>query len=1124
MRGLTKDYWRRFQTADGKFDGVRFEDMVAGLLPKLFPGEWQRTQYSWDGKKDFFQQHGGVRRWAECKAYRNSISINVLSPTLVMALIDDAQVIIFFSYSPLNDNARWYLAQFAHQTSRTIYVYDDKILEKAICEHLDIGESFRRADTAHEPGPREISVSVRLSQDPDVEHRAASALEDSARDFHIAVLSTFCLDVLVQNEWSDSAGVAGHLALQAADMHEHFWLLNRDISDLDYRVPFNLQPGQSFFQRFHLRARHAGRLPPPRITALFDGDKDARSLLLPRIDVSALLAVPLIGERQHRALNSFRHLVDRRDQPIFCHVYGASGTGKTRLIREFRDELLGHGFTVFTFNGEDELNSSFDQVVRRLVSAITKLPLLEQVNAPEDLRPAPHGDAANGPLLDLLYGRHAKPSDNPEPSARIVLQLILDRKVALVVDNIQYFDAATIFLFNLAVTETAGASARNAWIFGLNTDLSSSELPATKLSSRLLSLAAETPQTVLAVHVEGFTETDARLYLDQALGSPPANADASFTQTYPETTRRILELVGPQPLFLEQTLRFAEDRGCLALHLGRLQVIEPDLFHAVLQGLPRKIETLIERRWEVLRPRLTVAEVDLVESVAQLICLPATLAQKLDASWDNIQHLVRLGVLKLTESNEVGFHHRQHYLYFSAHYREVRPTLARRLLTALEDGGYAAAYPLQCAVLRDSVDALGSAETRAIASLVVARTVVGAALQHTASRLLQIFNRPASGLDAATELRAVTAVCEDLKRYSSFDVAADAFARASNARAAREARYHVAGEAYHEFVRGHANSFFALHRDHEVHELLFRTLQEMGRFRFASERGRAAARGALLNRLCVSAKTIHDLRHAEECARESLDIAERIGDVQLAYKSYIDWGYVYHGFGVDNSRLQEKWTAALAIFDRARAAGAELQEEKTSAQLHRGALLVLDRKYDEARACVDDGIAMARRAMSPFHEVKLLLLRTVIELTANSNPSVATLHRWVDMAEDRSIVARANRSFWAVFYTRAKVHQAQGNDAAAAECLRQALRQLLRLLPDPRMEERHEPFFEDVAVQLRRLGSPLNPEAFALLRNGRIRARVAGITNLPPDSFASWLRDYRPTATFHDGRYNLPVP
>ncbi len=1124
MRRLTKEYWRGFQTADGKFDGIRFEDMVAELLPKLFPGSWQRTQYSWDGKKDFFQQQDGIRRWAECKAYRESISINVISPTLVMALIDNANVIIFFSYSRLNDNARWYLAQFGNQTSRTIYVYDNKVLEAAICRYLAIAESFLSVAHAEEPRAQELVVSARLSQDPDVEHRATSALEDSPRDFHISVLSTFCIDVLVQNEDADPEGIAGRIELQAADMLDHFWLLNRDVSRLGYTVPFILHAGQAFFQRFYLRARHAGRLRPPQISAHFEGGAETQSLRLAPIEVSALLAVPLIGERQHRALNSFRYLVDRRDKPVFCHVYGASGTGKTRMIREFRDELLGQGFTVFAFNGEDERNSSFDLIVRRLVSAITKLPLLEQVNAPEDLRPAPHGDPASRPLLDLLYNRSAKPSDYPERSARIVLQLIVDRKVAVVVDNIQYFDAATLLLFNLALTETAGTPARNAWVFGLNTDLSSSELPATKLTSRMQALAAETPDSVLAVHIEGFTETDAKLYLDQALGSFPASTTESFTRTYPETTTRILELVGHKPLFLEQTLRFAEDCGCLTLHLGHLQVSDPNRFHVILHGLPRKIEALIEKRWEVLRPRLSPAAVELIESLAQLICMPATLARQLDASWDEIQHLVRLGLLKLTESNDVGFHHRQHYLYFSARYREAKPDLALRLVRALAAGGYESAYPLQCAVLRHSIDALDAPETKAVADLIVARTVVGAALQHTSSRLLQIFNRPESGLDADTELRVVTVICEDLKRYSSFDVAADAFAHASAVRATREARYHQAGEAYHEFVRGHANSFFALHRDHEVHDLLTRTLRGTKRFSFANDRARAAARGALLNRLCVAAKTIHDLHHAEECARESLEIAQRIGDAQLAYKNYIDWGYLYHGFGAGNATLVEKWGAALTIFEREREAGAEMLEERTSAKLHRSALLVLEQKFDEARVCVEDGIAISRRVMSPFHEVKLLLLRTVIELASNAQLPAANLHRWVDAAEDRAIVARANRSFWAVFYTRAKIHQAQGNSAAAVECLMEALRQLLRILPDARMEERHEPFFEDLALQLRRLGAPLTAERFALVRNDRIRAQITGIMTMSPDSFQSWLVAYRPSATFHDGRYNLPVP
>src|SRR5436853_1309263 len=138
MRFLTPEHWKSFEKPDGRFDGVKFEKLVATLLPRIYPGEWTPTKYSWDGKKDFYQQSGEERRWAECKAHKEPISINVVSPTLIMALIDNAKVILLFSYSRINKNARLYLGQFGALTSRTIRVYDDETLEELILRHAQL--------------------------------------------------------------------------------------------------------------------------------------------------------------------------------------------------------------------------------------------------------------------------------------------------------------------------------------------------------------------------------------------------------------------------------------------------------------------------------------------------------------------------------------------------------------------------------------------------------------------------------------------------------------------------------------------------------------------------------------------------------------------------------------------------------------------------------------------------------------------------------------------------------------------------------------------------------------------------------------------------------------------------
>jgi tetratricopeptide (TPR) repeat protein len=1119
---LTREHWKSFEKPDGRFDGLAFERLVSFLLPLLYPGKWIRTQYSWDGKRDFYQQAGSELRWAECKAYKEPISINVVSPTLIMALIEEAHVILLFSYSPVNRNAQWYLSQFAASTSRTIRVFDDEALEELILSCPETRAFFSAPPIIQPPSRSAITVEARLSQDPEIEYNRIAPFHQDPQEIYLSLLSTFSLDVLVRNGGQGEA-VVGHIRLGEQDLGERFWLFNRDLPEANPVVPFSIEPGGSFFYRFYIRSRRAGVQNAPRVTVETKG-QPPESPPLERINVSAILAVPLIGSQPNRLLGQFRHLVSGREKPTFMHIYGESGTGKSRLLREFRDELLGRGYAVFMFNGEDERNSSFDYFVRRLTSAICKLPMLDHVARPSGAGEGFAAPGADPGLLDLLYCESARPSMDPASSTRTILSVLTARKAAVIVDNMQFFERDVIGLFNRAITDTLETPARNVWVLALNTELATSEMPATGLSTRLRGLSADNPGSVIAVKLDGFSQNDSRLYLDEALAGEVSRPAAKFTMTHPKTAALIVQRVGTRPLFLEQALQHAADRGGLALSDGRLYVSDIGLFHSAIRVLPDRIRELIAMRWRFLAERLPAGATKLIKSLAGLISMPMAIVRALDIGNSAVEELDRLGLVRITESNDVQFHHRQHYLYFCEFYREVSAAFACELLQAIAAAGYSASFPFQEVALRDAAGVLEDRDVQRIARIILENEVVGPARQRAAPLLVAIFNRPDVPVEPEMELRVTSAVCEDIKRHNSFEEAARAYDYAQSAQATRPFRYLGCGEARFDFVHNHANSCYALHRDLQALGLLESALPQLARYAFRMEAARLVARGKLLNRLCVALKTIHDLDGAERSVRESLKIAEDLGDVRLQYKNYVDWGYVFHGFYRHNAALVEKWGQALQVLDASAASGSPIEQEHASALLHRGALAILQKRRDSAVAVIEEGIRVSQRVLSPFHEVKLLLLRVVAELAWTGEADPNDLMHWVDRAEDCSIAAHADRSYWAVFYTRAKLHLMKKDNRQAAEAFLTALGQISKILTDPRMEERYEPFFEDLAISTRLMGRRLSGPSLGLISNARIRSMVERLLECPATVFDDWLSSYRPTATYHDGRYNLPVP
>lgn len=101
MRKLNDSYWDKYTYIDQKNkiirDGIEFENLIEELLRIKYGMSWKRTGKSHDNNRDFHLTTTNYREWAECKNYKNSISMETIAPTLVMAQIFDVNKIIFFS-------------------------------------------------------------------------------------------------------------------------------------------------------------------------------------------------------------------------------------------------------------------------------------------------------------------------------------------------------------------------------------------------------------------------------------------------------------------------------------------------------------------------------------------------------------------------------------------------------------------------------------------------------------------------------------------------------------------------------------------------------------------------------------------------------------------------------------------------------------------------------------------------------------------------------------------------------------------------------------------------------------------------------------------------------------------
>ena len=124
MKKISSAYWVKFikKDSDGneKGNGIEFENLVNCLLVSMYGKKWKGTGGSHDNNRDFWLYSENQHLWAECKNYSNTIAMNILAPTLVMAQIYEVNEILFFSRSVINRFAKNKILAFGEKTNKMV--------------------------------------------------------------------------------------------------------------------------------------------------------------------------------------------------------------------------------------------------------------------------------------------------------------------------------------------------------------------------------------------------------------------------------------------------------------------------------------------------------------------------------------------------------------------------------------------------------------------------------------------------------------------------------------------------------------------------------------------------------------------------------------------------------------------------------------------------------------------------------------------------------------------------------------------------------------------------------------------------------------------------------------------
>lgn len=430
--------------------GTVFEDLIEKLLVAMFPREtWRRTKKSHDGKRDFVYPENELlpdQKWAECKNYSSDVSLNIIAPTLVMGAIEKIRSILFFSYSPLNDNAIEGILRYSEFTGKDVKIFDGSLLKNLIYKY----HSY--------PGIEDFFPNTDFSKGKEILNNKPLRIIKTLRTpngdklfpSHIFELGeSFSINIIVQN-----------LSLDIIDYVVSIKLTHHDILDFTNNgIFYSSLPGAAI-KEYTIPCQALKPGSTSYTVKLLS--KESRSVICEALGKIRIADEPYLFWTGKCALNAQKtalfHLANYLSAPLL--IAAESGTGKSTLIDILlhNREILGK-YNILKF----DLNKSRNCCVRNILSQAIGV-------CGSDVTPKDQVDEDHL-VLNLLINTYA---ESAETIAETIIRFYNPQKPYLIViDDLQKIGRAYIDLINEIDTKFEKKKYPIYYLLALNEDVTS---------------------------------------------------------------------------------------------------------------------------------------------------------------------------------------------------------------------------------------------------------------------------------------------------------------------------------------------------------------------------------------------------------------------------------------------------------------------------------------------------------------------------------------------------------------------------------------------------------------------------------------------------------------------------
>lgn len=987
MDKLTSDYWKKFEhIVDGKLkkDGEVFEALVADMLALMYRQEqirFEPTPTTHDGSKDFVGSRDGRDLiWAECKNYRNTVSLTQVAPTLVMAEIYGIQQVLFFSYSELSHYARWHLCRYVGLPGKSLTLYDGEALESLI---LSLGAPIlSKYFPDYRPNAAENRIvrpylSCGLEKDPDF--RPPELDESEGIDVppglsSISIGEVFCMNVTAVNR--DAVNpiqikVSFPPVPAAPDDIFSFTFLDERIhlAGGKNQFTFELLPGRAKFERVFFRySKYKPFLYPPmaEISAMDAAENELDSVRsdIFRIQTNWSRKAVFSGSGYEAVLKSFQETCVDCSHFGGLLLYGKSGVGKSRLLEECTGILLSRQYKLLNFTGWEK-HSALDIVkeLTYILFGLTDEMILDSLT--DDVPEKPYSDKpAIQKALRLLKGLQsgAITKDNVEEHYSFILEKLMQDGWTLIIDNVQYFDAD--FLSFLRKMTGYGInrrrSAKSLLLCSINLDQISDD-SFSEFIGEFDDLASAPHSRFLCRPVRGFQdELQAVSFLASILRMPVARLDSP-------QLRSALARCSLRPKYIEELADYLIQEKNVILAQEDGVIPEPVLFLETISNLPPKFEELFEIRYAkfVKRGAESADCLSTFLSMTHLLrAMDADAVLNFGLSIETAKQLVCGGILKcerLTGTSQYIFEHdliEQYFMsapafssYAVQHLKKAAPSTL-----ALLEQKYPAQYALYCFSTENTDTECARKLFDKMRHMLIPSNIRKEFFLKLSGWLVLLHTR--GGLTDSVFLEYASKCCIHIRDFISEDAASIAFGKCYTRAVEIELTSVEVLKGHFAFVlhycenRNHLNSAKIFRENLDLYRSYYKLLQEkIPEFPQAAREIQYAC-AYLQNRMFICGKHLGCCAEFEDGLQNAIRIGEAYDFPDILFSAYFDRSsaYLYE----NPPRALNDLETGIRIFEKNRYPKFELNyfKKKIQYDLMTHNLGELSKAFRDAFACL----------------------------------------------------------------------------------------------------------------------------------------------------------------------------